>query len=497
MDARLTVLTAFPPAAGIDNEEYYQNSQQHAKRVRELIRDNAQWIRESADDILKHVNPAVYSLSYLMILEFLLQSPGWTSQQAHESLASYMAHFLLQFDARQIRCKGSTWSDVLKEAYNERGLFPASVAVELVTAALLRLDPSGSIITSHHCNLVELAYNTGNVGAILPLIEKPIIYMPAKGMSTAQPLCDMSLPPPAYINPDSQLTDTLTSAAVLQYDFLCGLCFIERRMWQQAFDAFERCVTYPTRDGGCSKIMTEAYNKWVLVGLLLTGKPPTLPETTSQAAKKIFATQGKPYKLFAQAFKSETAGDLVREFEVINSELLPNEGNVELAKLVLAHYQRWQIINLRNIYTNISLEKIRERTQSAETGAPLPTVEAVDQLVQSMIADGSLQGAIERPKDGSPAYLTFLSSPAQGMSEVEFSAQVNKVMQGIKALEPIIEATNKRLASNREYISHTVKRQFDAAREHKLGLQSTGGGFEESSFHIEEEEDLMSGLPAH
>lgn len=59
-----------------------------------------------------------------MILEFLLQSPGWTSQQAHESLASYMAQFFLQFDARQIRCKGSTWSDVLKEAYSERGLFP-------------------------------------------------------------------------------------------------------------------------------------------------------------------------------------------------------------------------------------------------------------------------------------------------------------------------------------------------------------------------------------
>lgn len=153
MDARLTVLTAFPPAAGIGNEDYYKESQQHAKRVRELIRDNAQWIRESADDILKvhsaspnlecplykavqtadpiasaqHVNPAVYSLSYLMILEYLLESAGWTSQQAHESLASYMAEFFLQFDARQIRCKGSTWSDVLKEAYNERGLFPVGL----------------------------------------------------------------------------------------------------------------------------------------------------------------------------------------------------------------------------------------------------------------------------------------------------------------------------------------------------------------------------------
>lgn len=151
MDRRLSVLTAFPPAAGIDNEEYYKESQQHAKRVRELIKDNAQWIRESADDILKvhstspnrdcplykvvvhtadpvasaqHVNPAVHSLSYLMILDYLLQASGRASQQAHESLASYMTEFFLQFDARQIRCTGSIWSDILKEVYNEHSVFP-------------------------------------------------------------------------------------------------------------------------------------------------------------------------------------------------------------------------------------------------------------------------------------------------------------------------------------------------------------------------------------
>ncbi|KAK3403070.1 hypothetical protein B0T20DRAFT_16409 [Sordaria brevicollis] len=497
MDPRLAALQAFPPADGVDDNNYYKESQEHVKRVREIIKKDTQWIRESAGDILKHVNPAVYSLSYVMVLECLLQAPGWNTQQAHETLASYMAEFLLQFDARQIRCKGSIWSDVLKAAYDDRGLFPASVAAEVVTAALLRLDPSGSVLTSHHCHIVELAYNTGNVEAVLPLIEKPIIYMPAKGMSTSQPVSDMSLPPPAYINLDTELTYALTSSMVLQYDFISGLCFIERRRWQQAFDALERCVTYPARDGGCSKIMTEAYNKWILVGLLLTGQPPTLPDTTSQAAKKIFAIQGKPYKLLAQAFQSNTAADLIREFEVINSEHLQNEANVELAKLVLAHYQRWQIINMRNIYTTISLEKIRERTQSAETGQPLSTVEAVDQLVQSMIVDGSLQGEIARPTDGSPAFLAFLSAPAQGMSEVEFSAKMNKVAQGIMALQPVIEATNKRLASNREYINHTIRRQFDAAREQKLGMQSVGGGFEESSFHIEEEEDLMSGLPAH
>ena len=161
MDQRLKVLTAFPPAAGVDNDEYYKDSQQHARKVRDLIKENAQWIRESADHILKvlstsprlecplhkvvlhtadpvasaqHVNPAVHSLSYLMILEYLLQAPGWTSQQAHESLASYMTEFFLQFDARQIRCKGSLWSDVLRVVYNEYSVFPVGSSMFPPTA---------------------------------------------------------------------------------------------------------------------------------------------------------------------------------------------------------------------------------------------------------------------------------------------------------------------------------------------------------------------------
>ena len=54
MDTRLAVLTAFPPAAaGIDDEEYYRESQNHINRVEDLIREHAQWIIDSADDILQ------------------------------------------------------------------------------------------------------------------------------------------------------------------------------------------------------------------------------------------------------------------------------------------------------------------------------------------------------------------------------------------------------------------------------------------------------------
>lgn len=156
MDPRLAALQAFLSADGIDDEEYYKESQEHIQSVRGIIRKDAQWIRESAGDILKvhdytspslnrvpvvqrivqtadpiasaqHVHPAIHSLSYLLILEYLLEAPGWNTQQAHESLASYMVEFLLQFDARQIRCKGSTWSDVLKAVYNDRGLFPVGL----------------------------------------------------------------------------------------------------------------------------------------------------------------------------------------------------------------------------------------------------------------------------------------------------------------------------------------------------------------------------------
>ena len=143
---------------------------------------------------------------------------------------------------------------------------------------------------------------------------------------------------------------------VMKYDLLVGLCFIQQRSWAQAFEALERVVTYPVKDIGCSKIIVEAYQKWLLVGLLLTGRTPTLPSNTAQSVQKSYQTLGKPYISICKAFEGDSAEVLKTEYESLGNQFWSQDGNLGLVRLVVSHYQRWQIIDLHEVYTKISLE---------------------------------------------------------------------------------------------------------------------------------------------
>ncbi len=352
----------------------------------------------------------------------------------------------------------------------------------------MRLDPTGSVLTSHHVALVKLLQSTDQVEPALPLLEKSIVFYPgAKASSEERVLCDRELPPIEYITVGSGMTNSLNSADVLQYDLLRGLCFISQRMWQPALQALERVITYPTRDShSCHKAMMEAHNKWVLVSLLQTGKMPMLPATTSAGAQKSFAASCKPYQAIGKAFEEKTGHTLKTEFESNGAAFFAEENNLELMRLVLQHYQRWQILNLQHVYTKISLEKIRARTESAETAAPLETVAEVEKLVQEMIDDGMLKGAIVRPADGAAPVNLVFHEPSEELSETEFAHKMLVTAQRLKDLEPLIRATNERLVTHRDYVRYMLgqqKREKDGRRDFDMSFVSQV-----------EDEDLMTGV---
>jgi COP9 signalosome complex subunit 3 len=346
------------------------------------------------------------------------------------------------------------------------------------------------VLTTHHVALASLAFTTDNVEAALPLLEKNIVFYPGtKGLQETRPVGSLDVSPASYITVDSGLTARLTSNDVLQYDVLRGLCFIQRRSWSQAFDALERVVTYPARDShSCSKIMVEAHNKWILVGLLLNGKTPTLPSITAPGAQKAFAALGKPYHSIGKAFEESTAEKLKTEFEGLGAQFFSEENNLNLMRLVMQHYQRWQILNLRKVYTKISLAQIRARTQSADTAAPLAAEADIAQLVQQMIDEGMLSGAIEQPAGGGgPAYLTF-HAPDEELSEAEFAQKMLQTAQRLGELEPLVKATNERLGTSRDYVRYLVqqqKKEKDLQRDYGVGFLSQV-----------EDEDLMTGVVA-
>lgn len=356
------------------------------------------------------------------------------------------------------------------------------------------------MLTSHHLDLVYLAHNTDTAENSFEVLDKQIVYFPgmsqdqssSHGNSNTLPqklLCDMSLPPTDYIKQETGLTMNMDAEKVLEYEFYSGLLYCSREQWQKACAAFERVITHPTRDSGVSKIMTDAYKKWLLVSLLVNGRTPGMPANAGSNAKKAYETVGKPYAAIASHFDAMAAAALKKEVEDHTSPWR-TDLNLGLVRQVLAAHQKWQIMDLRKVYSKVSLSDIRLTTFSAETGAVLPSDDEVESLVQGMIESGMLKGIIEKP-DGKPAYLKYLSE-AEELSEKEYKNEIASAMLRMKELEDIYRTTNARLSTNPYWVKHVI-------REQKREKDNSGQATLPQGFDAEiEDEDLMSGvMPGH
>ncbi|KAI1502784.1 hypothetical protein F5X99DRAFT_377370 [Biscogniauxia marginata] len=484
MDRYAPILLAFPPEDQfIDNDGYDKAVKTHLGRLTRILKEDSADLALNGPQLLELLNPAVNSLSYLAVLHTLV-IPAFAASATRDFLLEKLVTFLVSFDGRQCRYAGTHLQDLFSLVGNGQCL-PPSVGVDVLATAILKLDPTGSMLTSSHVLLARLAYSTNNIDTALPVIDKNIVFYP--GMANygdPQYLCDMDLSPPAYITRENGLTATVKAASVMEYDLLCGMMYCARRDWAKAHAAFERVVTFPTREGGASKIMVEAYKKWVLVSLLLNGKHTDPPSYTGATASKLYGTLAKPYTSVASIFGTENAPELKMEADK-NAEIWRDDGNTGLLQEVLAAYQKWRVLGLQEIYTKISIPEIREQTMSAETGENLDKDEDVEALIQNMIIAGMLKGIIEKNDDGT-VFLTFLSASTE-LSEHEFAKELTSTALRLKQLQPIFRATSERLGTSKDYIKHVIKesKRNDKAEGHDPTL-----GFDA---HVDDE-DLMGGV---
>ncbi|KAH9900152.1 hypothetical protein F4778DRAFT_782266 [Xylariomycetidae sp. FL2044] len=484
MDHFASILLSFPTDSldPNDNQLYDGLAKAHCQKLDRLPKEGPSALVRNGAQLLDFIDPSVNSLSYLAILHSQLV-PGISNYTSRERLLEKLVIFLLTFDPRQIRYGGTLFHEIITGVENGT-ILPPSVAVEVLATALLRLDPTGSMLTSHHFHLARLAYTTDNIPSALTVMDKNIVFYP--GMTSQNEtvrLCDMSLPPTAYIGRWTGLTGPLKPPAIVEYDLLRGMMYCSLRDWEKACSAFERAITFPTRDGGASKIMVEAYKKWVLVSLLAQGKQSDLPSYTGAMVNKLYGTLGKPYTNVASHFATENVEALRMEAEN-NNTIFAEDCNTGLMQEVLAAYQKWRVLRLQDIYSKISITEIRKQTKSAETGAVLGKDEDVEMLIQNMIIAGMLKGVIEKNDDGT-AFLTFLP-PSIQHSEQDFAKDLAETAVRLKQLQPIFKATRERLATHKEYIKHLAK---DSKRtDNKTGPNEPNFMFDPQI----DEEDLMA-----
>ncbi|KAF4125740.1 COP9 signalosome complex subunit 3 [Geosmithia morbida] len=494
MDYISSVLTAFPAAHSFNPDEPAEEDRAIRSYISALS-GLGDTLREAVlakpEYHLRLLDPSANSIGYLAVLEPLIATISPASSSNHPSssvdrnvVLDATVDFLTQFDSRHIRYVGSLLLSVL-EYVASGNAFSSLVTVELLSTVLLRIDPAGSMFTSIHPTLATLAYESDYIDPVLEVIDRDITSYPTLSRpKDSRPLCDASLSPSVFITVSSGMTRGIKANTVLEYNFVCGLIYTSCHQWGKAVKAFERVVTHPSKDKGVSKIMTEAYKRWMLVSLLYYGHAPTIPPYTSQSAKAIYTNISAPYTSIAQLFASSDAEKLRHEAES-NRPIWEEAANQSLIDQVLSAYQQWQIINMRKVYTQISVSQIAVSTSSAVVNSPQTTEDDVVTLIEGMIESGMLKGELHTAEDG--AYLKFHADHDR-LTEQDFARQIAQSHLIISSVGKEYQLVNDYLSGNREYVNHVVREQkrFDKEEEDPTG-----------SFESQiEDEDLMTGIIA-
>ncbi|QSZ32518.1 hypothetical protein DSL72_002096 [Monilinia vaccinii-corymbosi] len=431
------------------------------------------------------INPSLNTVPYLYILNAHIAAAHRNESNVNwDKLWDKATGFLHSFDGRQIRYVGHELLEVLsfvaQLASQNRTLF---AAIPALREAVLRIDPSGSVLTSNHLYLVRLALQTGYYLAVTELIDKHILYIPAQEpVSYTKFLCEVDLPAHSYVTISSGFSSKLKPLEILEYFFYSGSVYIGLQRWEAALEMLENAITYPVSEGGVSVVMVEAYKRWLLVGLLQHGRVLQLPRNTSGAAAKAYHIIAKPYEAVGSIFETGSASRLKGEFEH-GRTLWNDDSNTGLMLNVLGAYQKFQIRHLANVYSRIGAADIMSLTTSAETGAKLTSIKQIEDLVQSMIADGTLPATLIRDQSGQ-TILTF--SPAgPALSETHVQKELVASTRRIKSLLDQIKVTDRILTHDRRYI--------ESAQRARLKVKTAGGQGELMDWYpANEDEDLMT-----
>ncbi|KAL7918813.1 hypothetical protein ACQKWADRAFT_303146 [Trichoderma austrokoningii] len=437
-------------------------------------------IKDDPIQALQLVDPATNTIGYFAIMDVFLS--GYLPPSAPRDLIlDSVVQFLLNFDPIQIRYVGSQFRYFLEGLSVD---FPPTVVVELLAHAILRMDPSGSTFTSTHILLAKLAYNTNCMEPALRVLDADILFYPRNTrLEEPRRLCDADLEPCAYML-STGLTDKLVSSDILHYHLLQAMIYISRRDWRKSQTALEKLIGHPTKDKGVSKLMLESYKKWTLIGLLKDGRPPNLPHYVTGATKVTFNGLSEPYNKLASLFTTENASAL-KEEAFKGRRIWEQDRNLALVEEVISSYQKWQIINLRRIYRQVSIAQLRETTLSANTAETLKSDDEVLALVSEMIESGMLKGQLQVGPTAEESYLTF-HEEHDLMTEAEFAAEVARSHSSIEALTKQYRATNERLSSTKDYARHVVREQKRMEKD----MADAGVGFDANI----EDEDLMTGV---
>lgn len=358
-------------------------------------------------------------------------------------------------------------------------------AITLLGNAILRLDPTSSTLTSTHLSFVRLCLFAKSFHEALPILERTIYHLPANldkltAVRATRYLCSEIESNAIYLNPEHGLTQKLTSRDYLEYHLYGAMIHMVLKHWEKAKAFLEIVILVPTVTP--SLIMVEAYKKWVLVGLLMDGRVPSLPRGANKNVMRNVQALAKPYDCLAEAFASGSLARLKGELEEGQSFWL-NDCNFGLILQVYDAFRKFLVLGLANTYAALPLTEVARRTSPE----PSDLVEAAS-YITTLIVSGELKATLTQPQDlALPATLRFSCLSLVPLVESELHRELQLHKAELEIILKHLQDSDHRLEISKEYIDKL--RSMKKQKEQEAKAEGSGG-----KRVAEFEEEIMADL---
>ncbi|EAA58307.1 hypothetical protein AN5798.2 [Aspergillus nidulans FGSC A4] len=424
---------------------------------------------------LEAISPAVHSLSYLYLLRIRIQqlqektAVGVPNDlQPGGTLWNQTVKFLRSFDPIQIRYVGHEWRELVDSVANAAlSVSKPILAVKMIRDALERLNTAG-VFTSLHLMLVKLALLSSSYTYVLPVLDKLLCHFPSDTQNAHAGilLCSEHEPSTVFFTDSSGFSANLTYRDHLQFYMYSGMVYMALKKWDQASHCLGIVISAPTANS-VSKIMVEAYKKWVLANLLGHGKLFSVPNLVAPHVTRVYQSLSKPYISLAEAFEK-------RDFQRLRTEISLGQ---TIWRAVFEAYDKFLIIKLGKTFSALTMPDVLQRASSCSKGS-----RDIEEFVVSLVMTKELRAKLSHsPGNETTTMLRFpLSSQSHALREEHIRFRLIQKEAALNTISRAITQTKITLETSHENLQVIAKNQKLAGSSERSGVvgstEADGGG---------------------
>nr|OQO31765.1 hypothetical protein B0A51_00667 [Rachicladosporium sp. CCFEE 5018] len=440
----MDILTSFPPMKALGPEAFDKQITAYLTKLDKLPTAAFSKAKDGKSP-LDVLSPSSNSIPYIYCLLEATKSLG-KDKAKWDELLSKVTLFYATFDSIQMRYVGQAWVDLWKwtaECLDHLGIIDVSV----LSSAILRLDPSAATFTSLHLRFVRLCLGNNTPSQALPILDREIYAFPhanAKNVLAELPSEELGLSN-AYINEKSLLSEKLRPDLVMEYYLLGAQVYIGTRALSRARLFLELVILHPAQNHATSALQVEAFQKWLLIGLLTDGKPFPYPRTMDQSMIKALRSMSKAYEALTESFERRDSAKYYAEMDA-GQQIWAENGNYRLVAEAGQTLMQYRVSDLQKTYAALPVSRVAYHLGMASED----TLSTLD----NMIRTSSLDATLTPRTAAAEAVLRFnMKAPGRSQGSVDVEIQTKRIEELIAA----VRDADKRLELTKEHIDITKR----------------------------------------